>query len=134
MKTGYDFSLSTKLGSVWMSSGFTLAFLMATNGDWASPIAIGAGVGAGWVIGSRLARHKKRVSKSRLFVGGCLQLVQGVVLASVLLGLITVMGWGGFSNTYVGVPFVIIVVDFMLRSSFLILSGMAAVMWQLSKH
>ena len=117
-----------------MSSGFTLAFLMATNGDWASPIAIGAGVGAGWVIGSRLARHKKRVSKSRLFVGGCLQLVQGVVLASVLLGLITVMGWGGFSNTYVGVPFVIIVVDFMLRSSYLILSGMAAVMWQLSKH
>tara|TARA_Y100000588_G_C13907838_1_gene775788 strand:+ start:415 stop:819 length:405 start_codon:yes stop_codon:yes gene_type:complete len=134
MKTGYDFSLSTKLGSVWVASAFTLAFLLFTRGDWASPIAIGAGVGAGWVIGFRVAKHKMRVNTSRLFIVGSMQLVQGVALASVLLGLFTSMGWGSFVDVYAGIPFVIIVVDFALRSLFLILSGMAAVMWQLSKH
>ena len=108
-------------------------FLLASDFNLGSPLALIAGVAAGWLIGDRVRRTAGGdVGRARWL--GASALLQGVLAASLLVALAQSLQILPSPTAALSVEFPLLFLALVLQSAFFLAAGVAAVFWRQTRY
>ncbi len=125
-------ALKESLTLTGIATAANVIFLLVANFDFSSPLALIAGVGAGWFIGERI-RTGPRLETGRARWLGIGSIIQGVLAGALLAAFATLLGVvGSAAASLEDLP--ILYVALVVNSGFFLLAGVAAVFWRLARY
>ena len=107
-------------------------FLLASGYDIFSPLALIAGVAAGWLIGDRVRRGGGDAGRARWL--GSSAMLQGVLAGSLLVAIAQQLELAQSPATTLNIQFPALFLALVLSSVFFLAAGVAAVFWRLARY
>lgn len=125
-------ALSEALLLTGIAGAANVIFLLASGYDLFSPLALIAGVAAGWVIGDRVRRGGADAGRARWL--GSSAMLQGVLAGSLLVAIAQQFGVAQIPATNMSVDFLALFLALVISSVFFLAAGVAAVFWRLARY
>ena len=125
-------ALSEALLLTGIAGAANVIFLLASGYDIFSPLALIAGVGAGWLIGDRVRRGGGDSGRARWL--GSSAMLQGVLAGSLLVAVAQQFELTQTPATSLNVQFPALFLALATSSVFFLAAGVAAVFWRLARY
>ncbi len=126
-------ALSEVLALTGIAAAADCIFLLVSNFNFGSPLALIAGVAAGWLIGDRVRRSAGgNVGRARWL--GASALLQGVLAGSLLVAITQRLGFAAAPATSLSVELPFLFLALVIQSAFFLAAGVAAVFWRLARY
>lgn len=126
-------ALSEALLLTGIAGAANVVFLLASGYDLFSPLALIAGVAAGWVIGDRVRRSAGSDAGRARWLGASAML-QGVLAGSLLVAIAQQLELAQIPATTLSVQFPALFLALVISSVFFLAAGVAAVFWRLARY
>ena len=126
-------ALSEALLLTGIAGAANVIFLLASGYDIFSPLALIAGVAAGWVIGDRVRRGAGGDAGRARWLGSSAML-QGVLAGSLLVAIAQQLDLAAGPATTLSVDFLALYLALVIGSVFFLAAGVAAVFWRLARY
>lgn len=125
-------ALSEALLLTGIAGAANVIFLLASDYNVFSPLALIAGVAAGWVIGDRVRRGGGDAGRARWL--GSSAMLQGVLAGSLLVAVAQQFEIAQIPTGALMVEFPALFLALVFSSVFFLAAGVAAVFWRLARY
>ena len=125
-------ALSEALILTGIAGTANVIFLLASGYNVFSPLALIAGVAAGWVIGDRVRRGGADAARARWL--GSSAMLQGVLAGSLLVAIAQQAEIAQIPTGSLSVEFPALFLALVISSVFFLAAGVAAVFWRLARY
>lgn len=126
-------ALSEALLLTGIAGAANAIFLLASGSNIFSPLALIAGVAAGWVIGDRVRRAAGGEAGRARWLGSSAML-QGVLAGSLLVAVAQQFELAQIATSSLSVQFPALFLALVISSVFFLAAGVAAVFWRLARY
>ncbi len=125
-------ALSEALILTGIAGAANVIFLLASGYNVFSPLALIAGVAAGWVIGDRVRRGGSDAARARWL--GSSAMLQGVLAGSLLVAIAQQVEIAQIPTGSLSVEFPALFLALVFSSVFFLAAGVAAVFWRQARY